>query len=574
MNALFELLQGAEVAYYNVLTAIMRWAAPIIALLLLGRCIRPLLTFRREPEIWGWLCLDDGSKLPVTHWENVIGRHKRSDIVIDLPTVSRTHGVLTRYDDGSWTITDTDSSDGILVNGEKIQIHALGPEDVISIGGIEMTLKPISRRQEQRLAQLRTKASSVLSSLVNVLLLSIFQVLMCLLFLKGAEAEQIQPILIGFGGILLCQWLLLIFYICIRRASFEVETIAFFLCTMGMAVIATIAPEEAVKQLIAMVMGLVLFLAVGWSLRDLERAKKVRYLAVIGGVGFLVITLLFGQSYYGAKNWLLIGPLSLQPSELSKVCFVFVGASTMDRLVKKRNLIGFITYSVAICGCLALMNDFGTALIFFCAFLVSAYLRSGSVGTLALAITALGFAGVVALKIAPHALQRFANWRHIWEDPFGSGYQQTQTLMCMASGGFLGLGAGNGKMHNVFAADSDMVIGTICEEWGLVMVILLILAVVGLAVFAVRSAAVARSSFYTIGGCTAASIMIVQAILNALGTVDVVPLTGVTFPFLSNGGSSMIGAWGLLAFIKAADTRQNASFAVRLNKNGGGDADE
>ena len=78
-----------------------------------------------------------------------------------------------------------------------------------------------------------------------------------------------------------------------------------------------------------------------------------------------------------------------------------------------------------------------------------------------------------------------------------------------------------------------------------------------------------RSSFYVIGACTAASILIVQVILNALGTVDVVPLTGVTFPFVSNGGSSMLGAWGLLAFVKAADTRQNASFAVRLTKRGG-----
>jgi cell division protein FtsW (lipid II flippase) len=84
-----------------------------------------------------------------------------------------------------------------------------------------------------------------------------------------------------------------------------------------------------------------------------------------------------------------------------------------------------------------------------------------------------------------------------------------------------------------------------------------------------RSAAVARSSFYTIGSCTAASVMLVQVILNVLGTVDVLPLTGVTFPFVSNGGSSMICSWGLLAFIKAADTRQNASFAVRLRKQGG-----
>ena len=113
---------------------------------------------------------------------------------------------------------------------------------------------------------------------------------------------------------------------------------------------------------------------------------------------------------------------------------------------------------------------------------------------------------------------------------------------------------------------SDVVFATLCEEWGLLMGIMLIVCVIALGIFVVRTAAVSRSSLYTIGGCTAASILLVQVILNALGTVDVVPLTGVTFPFVSNGGSSMIGAWGLLAFVKAADTRQNASFAVRLMK--------
>ena len=574
MNAVFEALRGAQDAYLNVLIAIMRYLAPAMAALLLFRCFRPLMSFRREPEIWAWLCLSDGTKLPITHWENVIGRNKRSDIVIDFPTVSRSHAVLTRYDDGSWTITDSDSSGGVLVNGKNVKIWALQPEDVISIGGIEMTLQPISHRQEQRLAQLRTKASSVGSSFCNVLLLTIFQILTCLIFLMSAPEEAMQSVLLGFGGLVVLQWVLLLFYICIRRTSFEVETIAFFMCTMGMAVIATVTPGETMKQLIAIGMGMAAFLLIGWSLRNLERAKKMRYLAAIAGIGFLVITLLFGQEIYGAKNWLIIGPLSLQPSELSKVCFVFIGASTMDRLMKKRNLILFIAYSVMICGCLALMNDFGTALIFFCAFLVIAYLRSGSIGTLGLAITALGFAGVVALKIAPHALRRFASWRHIWEDPLGAGYQQTQTLMCMASGGLFGLGAGQGLMKYVFAADSDMVVGTITEEWGLLMLVLLIFCVVALAIFTVRSAAVGRSSFYTIGSCTAASIMLVQVILNALGTVDVVPLTGVTFPFLSNGGSSMICSWGLLAFIKAADTRQNASFAVRLSKKGGVQEDE
>ncbi len=569
MEQLLQILLTARDTYSNVLIGVMRYGVPVLAFILLLRCIKPLLTFRREPEIWAWLCLEEGKRLPITHWESVIGRSKRSDIVINDAAVSRTHGVLTRYDDGSWTIADSDSSDGILVNGKRIRIRPLTPEDVISIGGVQMRLEPITKKQEHRLSQLRTKGSSFISSLFNVLLLTVFQTLCCLAFLLGGNKDTAQTVLIGFVGMMIMQWLLLLFYVCIRRTSFEVETVAFFLSTMGMCAVAAVVPEEAVKQLIALGLGLGAFLLVGWSLRDLERAKKIRYIAGIAGVGFLLITLVFGQEYYGAKNWLVIGSFSLQPSELSKVCFVFVGASTMDRLLKKRNLILFIAYTVILCGCLALMNDFGTALIFFAAFLMIAYLRSGSVGTIALALTALGFAGVVALKIAPHALRRFASWRHIWEAPLDGGYQQTRALMCMVSGGFLGVGAGRGWMKNIFAADSDVVIATICEEWGMIMVLLLLVSIIGLALFSVRSAAVGRSSFYTIGACTASGIMLVQVILNVLGTVDVLPLTGVTFPFLSNGGSSMICSWGLLAFIKAADTRQNASFAVRLHKRGG-----
>ncbi|MBQ8797107.1 MAG: FtsW/RodA/SpoVE family cell cycle protein [Oscillospiraceae bacterium] len=574
MSNFISAFLNADPTYANVFIGMLRTVAPALAAILLFRCARPLMTFRREPEIWAWLCLSDETKLPITHWENVIGRSKRSDIVINFPTVSRSHGVLTRYDDGSWTIADADSKDGIYVNGKRIRIRALQPEDVISIGGVEMTLQPISKRQEQQLAQLRTKASSVLSNIANVLLLTVFQLLCCLAFLLGGDGQIISTVLLGFLGIAVCQWLLLVFYTCIHRTSFEIETIAFFLCTLGMAVIASVVPGEAIKQLISIVLGLCLFLGIGWALRDLERAKKIRMIAAYAGVAFLLITLLFGQEYYGAKNWLVIGSLSLQPSELSKVCFVFVGASAMERIMTKRNLILFIAYSVVLCGCLALMNDFGTALIFFCAFLVIAYMRSGSVGTIALACTALVFAGVVALKIAPHALQRFSSWRHIWEDAQNAGYQQTRALMCMASGGLLGLGPGRGLMKHVFAADSDMAVATLSEEWGLIMFIMAVLCIIALAVFCVRSAAIGRSSFYTIGACTAASIMVVQTILNALGTVDVFPLTGVTFPFLSNGGSSMLCAWGLLAFIKAADTRQNASFAVRISKNGGEEEDE
>ena len=564
MDDLITALSRVSSGHIKTYLAILRFLIPIMAGLLLYLCGKPLLTFRREPEIWAWLILPDGKKLPITHWENVIGRSKRCDIVVDFPTVSRNHAVLTRYDDGSWTVTDANSKDGIMVNGEDVYICALEPSDVITIGGLDMRLEPISRNQEIRLAQLRTKASSPSLSLLSLMLLSAMQALICLAFLLGGDIAVGKSVFWGFAGIFLCQWSLLIFYFFIRRASFEVETLAFFLCTMGMAVIATVTPTETIKQLIAMLLGVTLFLFTGWSLRDLERAKKVRYAATAAGIGFLVITLLFGEEYYGAKNWITIGSLSIQPSELSKVCFVFAGASTMARIMNKRNLILFIGYSAIICGCLALMNDFGTALIFFCAFLVIAYLRSGSVGTIGLAVAALVFAGVIVLKIAPHALRRFDAWRHVWEDPLNAGYQQTRAMMCIASGGLFGIGAGKGWLKYIFAADSDMVFATISEEWGLITALMMTACVIIFVLFAVRSAAVGRSSFYTIGGCTAASILIVQTILNVLGTVDVLPLTGVTFSFLSNGGSSMIAAWGLLAFVKAADTRQNASFAVRL----------
>jgi len=545
----------------------LRYAAPVLTAWLLLRCMYPLLTFKRQPEIWAWLKPAGEAPVPITHWENVIGRSRSSDIRIRSEKASRNHAVLTRYDDGSWTISDADSKNGTYVNGNRVRICALQTGDVIEIGGVSLELQPITEKQEAKQAKLRGKAVSSWDSVGTLMLLTILQCLICLAFLVRGDTVHAPDYLKGFGGIVLTQWILLAFYALIHRSSFEVESIAFFLCTMGMAAICTVRPGEAQKQMIALVLGVTLFLILGLCLRNLEIAKRFRYLAVVAGVGFLMITLVFGTEYYGAKNWLIIGGMSLQPSELSKVCFVFAGASTMDRIMNKRNIFLFICYSVLICALLALMNDFGTALIFFCAFLVIAYMRSGSMGTIGLACTALGYAGVLALDIAPHALRRFSIWRHVWEDPLGMGYQQTRALMCIASGGLLGLGPTRGYLSRVFAADSDIAFATISEEWGLIMAVMMVLCIVVLGLFTFRSTDVARSSFYTIGSCTAASILIIQVILNVLGTVDVLPLTGVTFPFLSNGGTSMIGSWGLLAFVKAADTRQNASFAVRLGKN-------
>lgn len=535
---------------------------PVLALGILIRCAVSLLTFRPEPEVWAWLTTPDGAHIPVTHWESLIGRGAGCDVQLGYPTVSRTHAVLTRYDDGSWTISDAHSKSGVFVNGRQTTLSALRFGDVITMGGVNFTLIPLTKEQERIQAGTRTRAGHAVHQVPTLLLLTLFQLLTAIQLILGGCDPALE--LTAFGGLIGLEWALYLALRAFRRTGFEAETLAFFLCTMGLAVVSSSAPESLIKELLAIVAGVCVFLVVCWSLRDLERAKTVRYLAAVAGIGLLAFNLLFGVEKFGARNWIQLGGVSFQPSEFVKVCFIYVGASTLSRLMAKRNIVLFIAYSAVICACLALMKDFGTAIIFFVAFLVIAFLRSGNFATIALAIAATGFAGVLVLRFLPYARNRFEAWGHVWDYALTTGYSQTRSMMCIASGGLFGLGPGKGWLKYVAASDTDLVFAFVSEEWGLIMAVLMVACIVILACFVVRSAPAGRSCFYTIGACAAVTVMVTQTILNVFGMADFLPLTGVTFPFVSNGGSSMVCVWGLLAFIKAADTRQNASVAIRV----------
>ena len=560
IQSFFETLSQAGFA--AVYSDILRYILPLAALLILWRCGRSLLTFRREPEVWAWLAAPSGDKIPVTHWESLVGRSKSCDVVLDYPTISRRHAVLVRYDDGSWSVSDIGSKGGIRVNGADTDMCAVGFGDVISLGGVDFTLVPITKEQERIQASVRTQAGKEVSPSLTLFLLSLFQVLACLQLML--HSEKIGLIAGAFGVLLLIEWALFLMMRLARRSGFDVETVAFFLTSVGICVVSSSNPDALKKEMIAVLGGIAVFLILSWFLRDLERAKKLRYAAAAAGIALLVFNVLFGVEKYGAKNWVELGPISFQPSELVKLCFVFAGASTLQRLMTRRNLLLYILYSAAICGCLALINDFGTAIIFFVTFLVTAFMRSGDFATIGLACAGTGFAGVLVLRFKPYAMRRFSTWRHVWENALTTGYSQTRAMMCIASGGLFGLGGGRGWLKYVAAADTDLVFAFVSEEWGLLLALMLVAAIVLLAAFVVRSAPVERSSFYSISAVSAVTIMVVQALLNVFGTVDILPLTGVTFPFVSNGGSSMLCVWGLLAFIKAADTRQNASFSVKL----------
>ena len=135
---------------------------------------------------------------------------------------------------------------------------------------------------------------------------------------------------------------------------------------------------------------------------------------------------------------------------------------------------------------------------------------------------------------------------------------QTRVLTYSASGGLFGVGVGSGHLKNIFAATGDLIWGMICEEMGLIVAVTVALIIAGFAFFARSQSTKSRSTFYSIASCAAATMLVFQAALHIFGTTDIFPLTGVTLPFVSHGGSSMISSFALLAFIKAADERTYA----------------
>ena len=554
-------------------TTAARWIFVFLAVLILVRSIRSLLAAKNPSELWAYISLPDGSSQPLNHWENLIGRAKNSDIVVDFMTVSRQHGTLVRDDDGNWFYNDLDSKGGSQINGHDVfrqtPVH-MG--DTISLAGVDCVLLPASYKEKQENIRIRRRATKTFSPWFSLVILTIFQVMMGIQFIAAKGSSLQFGVLLGFGLLTVTMWA---FCIVVRAAgvrSFEMECIAFFLCTINLAIVASTDQSAVFKQLIAIVLGIVVFYILCIYLRDLNRALSIRKILIILSVILLLINLVFGHSENGSTNWIRIsGMVQFQPSELVKVAFVFIGAATMNELFDKKELTRFMLFSLFCLGCLALMNDFGTAAIFFVTYIIISFLRSGDFSKLILILGVIAIGALLCIKFVPHITSRFATWGHAWDFADSGGWQQTRGMTAGSRGGLLGVGAGNGWFHTVTAADTDLVFSMIQEEWGLIIAVLCVLALITLGVFAVRSIPAARSTFYSIAACAATSLIIFQSAMNVLGSLDILPFTGVTLPFLSNGGTSMMASWGLLAFLKAADTRRNASIAV---KSGEGDVEE
>lgn len=550
---------------FDVAVVALRILLPIYAVVIVYQCYAAMRRRRRpEKPLVTLYNAATGLKLPVLFWENSIGRSKASDIVVEDPAVSRNHCVLLRRKSG-WYVCDTGSKGGTYVNGEE----AVGRtrvliDDVITVGNSEFQfLRGEDYNEKLKYSWFFSRVSNkpAIKPWKLMLLITLFHFFMCVEAMFWSDATNVYSPLILFGCLAAVEWgFFFVSTYCLRRVNFELESLALFLTGIGVMLLVRQVERSAYVQLIASVMGMIIFCIIIKFIEDPDRAssKKLRYFLMISALGILSLSIVFGRVTYGAANWITIGGISVQPSEIVKIIYILIGAGTLDRLQTKQSLLEFIIFSAACVGLLAIMGDFGTALIFFATFLLIAFMRSGDFKTIILAVAAAVFGVTIVLSFKPYIADRFAAWGHVWEYAQDLGYQQTHVLTFIASGGLFGVGLGNGFLKQVAASESDLVFGLVSEEMGVIVGITLAVAVAALVIYARAITTRSRSTFYSISACCAAGLLVIQLALNVFGATDILPLTGVTFPFVSCGGSSIVSCWGLIAFIKAADERTYA----------------
>lgn len=560
-------------SFLDIGAIVLRALLPVYAVFIVYQCFASARRHRRpEKPLVTLEIKGSGQKIPVLFWENSIGRSKGSDIVVADMSVSRDHCVLLRRPEG-WLVSDIGSKYGTLVNGRRTKGRTkVNLDDEITVGSTTFILKRGDEYQEKlRPSWFFSKASDKgsLQPYKLMILITFFHLFMAVEACFSGDRQDMVPLLF-FAGVTAVSWI----FFCVssyafNRVNFELEALALFLS--GLSVMLCVrqnvsSPQldkdgvkMALMQLATMAAGIVLFAFLVKFIEKPDRLDSLRMYIMGGAVLLLVINMVFGRVYNGANNWIRIGSFTIQPSEFVKIAFIFVGAGALDQLQTKRHFFEFIIFSAVCVGALAFMGDFGAALIFFLTFLLIAFMRSGDIKTVILALVAAAIAVVLVLNVKPYVATRFETWGHVWDHPATTGYQQVGAMACAASGGVLGVGLGNGCLKAYAASDTDTVFCMVAEEMGLIVALVIPIAIVALAFYARAITTRSRSTFYSISACCAAGMLVIQAALNTLGAMDILPLTGVTLPFISKGGSSMIACWGLLAFIKSADERTYAA---------------
>lgn len=344
--------------------------------------------------------------------------------------------------------------------------------------------------------------------------------------------------------------------------------VVFTLSGIGITFVTRLQPDASLGQVVFLFLGVALMVGTLAVVKNLEVIKRYKYVLGIAGIILLVLPMFIGTEIYGSKLWIKIGGFQFQPGEFAKVLIVLFLAGYLAEnrellSISNRTVLGikfprlrllyplFIVWGVCLL-VVAFERDLGSALLFYTIFLIMLYVATGRVSYVIIGLALLAVGAFGMYQIMSHVQVRVAIWLDPFSDAQNLGYQIVQSLFSLADGGLAGVGIGKGMADIIPVVASDMIFAAIGEEMGLlggsaVLLLFMLFAVRGL-----TTAARAKSDLaaFSAAGLTAAISF--QAFTIVGGVTKLIPLTGVTLPFMSQGGSSLLASFVIVALLLRA----------------------
>jgi len=344
--------------------------------------------------------------------------------------------------------------------------------------------------------------------------------------------------------------------------------VTFFLSGMGLATITRLDAKLGAAQTLWVFAGVAVMVAVLIAVPSLERIGRYKYTIILAGIGLLLLPALIGVEVNGAKLWLRFAGFSFQPAEVAKVLIVlFLAAYLAENRavlsVSTRRIAGIWLPPAKHLGPLLLMwtvslivlvaeKDLGSSLLFFGVFLVMLYTATGRPGYVIVGVVLFAMGAVAAYMMFGHVQTRVDIWLHPFADAAGKGYQLVQSLFAFAAGGMTGVGVGKGLPTRIPFVQTDFIFAAIGEELGLLGAAGIIIAYLVLALRGLATAARARSDMAALTATGIVATLSLQTFVIIGGVTRLIPLTGITLPFISYGGSSILTNFLLLGLLLRA----------------------
>ena len=354
------------------------------------------------------------------------------------------------------------------------------------------------------------------------------------------------------------------------RADALILAIANFLCGLGVVTLYSLSPERGLRQCCLYALGLAGTGVCAFLFRRIRFGRVPVFLMMAAGLAFLALPVAVGREVNGAKNWVAIpGLTSFQPSEVVKLILIVCLAYFFSRGQTLRQMLPGLFFAVCTLGLLMLQKDLGTALMYYLVTLLLYWAASSDLLWTGIGLVGGCGAAVLGYNLFAHVRTRVAIWRNPWSDALGKGYQLVQALTAIASGGLFGLGLGLGAPRSIPAYSTDFIFAVICEQFGIAFGICVLILFVMLVMRGIHISLQSRSGFESLLALGISLMLGLQTFVIIGGVIKLIPLTGVTMPFVSYGGTSLVSCLCMVGVLCGISAKNADSVREDLRLAGG-----